>query len=69
MKVNTEIINLVKSSNRAKARLSYEFDVSPQTVSRWLDNEPDGELTKARAVKIIADELAIPEETVLTEQP
>jgi len=67
MKVNIEVVEKVKFSNRAKARLMYEFDVSEQTVSRWLDNKTNGELTRVKAVKIIAEELAIPEESILTE--
>lgn len=67
MKVNEEVIDKVKFNNRVKARLMYEFDVSVQTVVKWLNNDADGELTKAKAVKILSEELNIPEETILTE--
>jgi hypothetical protein len=67
MKVDVGIINELRFSNKAKARLCYEFDVSAQTVARWLCNYPDSELTRAKAIKIIAEELNIPEESILTE--
>lgn len=67
MKINEDILRRIKTSNKVKARLCYEFDVSAQTVYRWLSNEPDGYLTRYRAVKIIAEELNIPPEKILTE--
>jgi len=67
MKLNDDVIRQVKYSNTAKARLMYEFDVSLQTSLRWLENEPDGDLTKVKAIRLLAEELKVPEETILTE--
>ena len=68
MKVNTEVLDLLKFSNTAKARLMYEFDVSEQTVLRWVEmNKEDGDLTRVRAVRLLAEELKMPVDNILME--
>ena len=68
MKLSSEAIEGIKSSNSAQARIMTEFDVSWNTVYRWTrENEPDGDLTKTKAVKLLAEELNMPEESILTE--
>lgn len=68
MKVKENILELVKASNKVKARLAYELDVSGQSVFRWIQaNEPDGELTRQKAVNVISVELGIPADEILTE--
>ena len=69
MKINSEVLNVLKYSNTAKARLMYEFDVSEQTVLRWAEmNKANGSLTTARALRLLAEELNVPEDNILMEE-
>lgn len=69
MKVKDEILEIMKTSNKVKARLAYEFDVSGQSVFRWLQaNEIDGELTRQKAVNVISEELNVPVDEILTNE-
>ena len=69
MKVNSDVLNLLKFSNKARARLMYEFDVSEQTIVRWAElNKPDGDLTRVKAVKLLAEELKMPVDNILMEE-
>ena len=70
MKVNSEVIERLRFSKTAKARLMYEFNVGPTTIWRWMnENEKygDGDLTRAKAVRLIAEELGVSEDSVLCE--
>ena len=68
MKLSDNAINSLRISHKAKARLMYELNVGTSTVWRWIsENAPDGELTRVRAVRILAEELNLPEEGVLME--
>jgi len=69
MRLSNEAISGIKGNNHLQARLMTEFDVSWNTVNRWVgENKVDGELTRVRAVKILANELSMPEEKILTEK-
>ena len=68
MKLSNDVLEKLKFSRKAKARLMYEFNVGHSSMYRWMrDNESDGELTRVKAVRIIAEELGLPENTILTE--
>lgn len=44
-------------TTKAKTRIALEFNCSAYTVERWIkDNEPNGDLTKSKAVEIISEE-------------
>ena len=69
MKVNSDVLNLLKFNIKARARLMYEFDVSEQTVVRWAEmNKRDGDLTRVKAVKLLAEELKMPVDNILMEE-
>jgi len=66
MKLSNEAIIGIRCSNVAQARLMTEFDVSWNTVYRWArENAIDGELTKVRVVRLLAEELKMPEDAIL----
>ena len=71
MKIRDEVIDLLKYGarrNLTRARLMREFDVSEQTVMSWAnENAKDGELTRVTAVKLLAEELGLAEDAILTE--
>jgi len=68
MKLSNNVINSLRISHKAKARLMYELNVGTSTIWRWVsENAPDGELTRMRAVRILAEELNLPEDEILTE--
>ena len=66
MKLSNQAIYGLKYSHTAKARIMYEFNIGTSTIWRWItENETDGDLTKVRAVKLIAKELNMPEDAIL----
>ena len=71
MKVSDEVLNLLKygeKSNMVRARLMLELDVSDQTIMRWArENEKDGYLTRVTVIKLLAEELGVAEDMILTE--
>ena len=68
MKLSSEAINGLNFSNKAKGRLMCELDVSKETIYRWLrENRANGELTRVMAIRLIAEELNLPESAILTE--
>lgn len=53
-------------TTKAKNRLALELDCSVYTVDRWIkENAENGDLTKAKAVEIIAEESGIPADEIL----
>lgn len=72
MRISTEALK--KITVRTKNRLALELDCSVPSVDRWIkENEPNGNLTKAKAVEIISQETELTpdqilEETVVEEQ-
>ena len=66
MRISEKAIKAI--TTKAHNRLALEMDCSIYTVVRWIkENEPNGDLTKARAVQIISEETGIPEGEVLEE--
>jgi hypothetical protein len=64
MKLSDKAIKAI--TTQATNRLALEFKCSVYTVSRWVkDNESNGDLTKARAIQIIAEETGLPETEIL----
>ena len=69
MKVKDEIISKLRLSQRAKNRIMYELSISSATLYRFLkENAMDSDLTKARVVRLIAEELGLPEDSILEEE-
>lgn len=59
-----------KITTRAINRIALELDCSVYTVKRWLDaNEPNGDLTKTKAVQIISEETGLTDSEILLEVP
>lgn len=57
-----------KITVRTRNRLALELDCSVPTIDRWIkENEPNGDLTKASAVKIIAEETELDQSEILEE--
>ncbi len=53
-------------TTRAKNRLALEFDRSVHTIERWIDdNDDNGPLTTAGAIKIIAEETGMQPDEIL----
>lgn len=67
MKLSIEAIKAL--TVRTRNRLALELDCSVPTVDRWIkENEPNGNLTKASAVKIIAEETGLGDSQILEEE-
>jgi hypothetical protein len=66
MKLTSEAIKAM--TVRTRTLLALEMDCSVPTVDRWIkDNEPNGDLTKASALKIIAEETGLEDSQILEE--
>lgn len=66
MKLSIEAIKAL--TVRTRNRLALELDCSIPTIDRWIKaNEPNGDLTKASAVKIIAEETGLDDSQILEE--
>lgn len=69
MKLTTKAKKKLDGSNKAKARLCAEFDSSYDTVQRWIrENEDDSKLTTVKAVKILEEEIGLPQTEILTNE-
>ncbi len=59
-----------KMTTRAKNKLALEMDCSVHTIERWIsDNEPNGNLTKSKAIQIIGEETGLHPDEILSESP
>jgi hypothetical protein len=68
MRINEDVIKKLRKSNTARARVQYELNISPATMYRIMyANGKNSDLTKAGAVKVLSEELGVPEESILTE--
>jgi transcriptional regulator with XRE-family HTH domain len=67
MKINNEVIKEIRKSDTALIRLITGLGIKYSTLYKWLQNKDDNDLTKVKAIKIIANELNIPEEGIVTE--
>ena len=66
MTITDQAIELI--TTRAINRIALEFDCSVYTVKRWIDaNEPNGDLTKTKAVQIISEETGLTDSEILME--
>jgi transposase-like protein len=62
------ILALRGTEKESKERLAAALGASANSVYRWInENEDNGELTKATAVKVIAEETGLKEEEILEE--
>jgi hypothetical protein len=68
MRLNEDVITRLRNNKRAKARVLYELDICPATLYRIINaNDNNNDFTKMGAVKVIAEELGVAEESILTE--
>lgn len=59
----------VKKNRRCINLIALAMDAHSGTVERWLkENESDGDLTKAKVVEIISEEIGLAQEEILTEE-
>lgn len=66
MKLSSAAISAI--TVRTKNRLALELDCSVPTVDRWIkDNEENGDLTKATAIRIISEETGLDSSQILEE--
>lgn len=64
MKLTKKAITAI--TTKARTRLALELDCSAYTVGRWItDNENNSDLTKAKAVEIIAEETGLSVDEIL----
>lgn len=67
MKLANKAKKLLNENNAAKARLCAAFDASYDTVQRWIrKNDNDSKLTTLKAVRIISEEIRMPEDQILS---
>lgn len=68
MRIKKKVLEKIDESDTTVVRLVRELKVSYPTVRRWINaNEEDGQLTTATAVKIIREELGLPDSQILEE--
>lgn len=70
MKLTQEVIEIIRDRNklRIRNRLALELDYSQQSIENWLsENEHDGKLTTATALKIISEETGLTQDQILME--
>lgn len=70
MKLSPEVIEIIRDRNklRIRNRLALELDYSQQSIENWLsENEHDGKLTTATALKIITEETGLSQDQILIE--
>lgn len=71
MKLSETAIETIKHKDhlRLRNRLALELDVHSSSVERWLkENESDGSLTRASALRIIMEETGMAQEEILTSE-
>lgn len=71
MKLSENAIETIKHKDhlRLRNRLALELDVHSSSVERWLkDNETDGPLTRASALKMIVEETGLLQDEILTNE-
>lgn len=66
IKLRAEVIEAIKKGLSVKNRLQYELNISYLTLQRWLNNNDD-KLTLPKCLQIIADELGIDKDELLTQ--
>jgi DeoR/GlpR family transcriptional regulator of sugar metabolism len=68
MKVRKEILEMVRKNTKIRRELAHQLDVSDASIARYMrENSPNGTFTKVKAVKIIAENLNLPESIILEE--
>ena len=66
MKVQNEILELVKKNTDVRRELARQLKLSEASISRILrENKENGELTKAVAIEVIATGLKMPQGVIL----
>lgn len=69
MKLTDQAITELNNKSRIRNLIAAEFGCLEITVSRWVDkNEPNGDLTKRKALEIITRETGMSEEEILTQE-
>lgn len=68
MKIKKKVLDQIDGNDGIVVRLVKEMKVSYPTVRRWIvANDEDGDLTTAKALKIITEELRLTNSQVLEE--
>jgi DNA invertase Pin-like site-specific DNA recombinase len=68
MNLTNNVKELIKDSTRIRNLIAAELGCSEQSVRRWInENEPDNDLTKASALKVIREETGLSDDEILTE--
>lgn len=70
MKLTDQAITALTEKSRIRNLIAAEFGCLEITVSRWVGkNDPNGDLTKRKAIEIISRETGMTEEEILTQEP
>lgn len=68
MKLKSTVLASVKKSKRLRTRLALGLDKHFATINRYVsENESNGDLTTATALKIISEELKLTQDEILEE--
>lgn len=68
MKLSQKAIESIKNNKRVRARLQLDLDKSEFTINRYIsDNEENGMLTTAAALKVIREETGLNDLDILKE--
>lgn len=68
MKLTQKAIDAIKNNKRVRARLQLDLDKSEFTINRYIaDNDTNGMLTTAAALRVIREELEIGDSEILEE--
>jgi hypothetical protein len=69
MKLTLKAIDAIKNNKRVRARLQLELDKSEFTINRYIaDNDSNGMLTTAAALKVIREETGLNDSQILETQ-
>lgn len=70
MKLTNQALEAIAEKGRIRNLIAAEFDCSEATVRRWAEkNESDNDLTKRKALEIIARETGLTDDQILTQEP
>lgn len=66
MKIKQSILTQMGGNNKLVAKLMIAFDKGERTIQLWIENNSE-KLTMAAALKIISEEIGVPESEILNE--
>lgn len=66
MILTTTAIELIKSDTQLKRELTYQLEISYQTLMRWLtENESDGPATRVKFINIVSESTGLTQDQIL----